>query len=94
MIQFVQVNLKKAFIAAVELNKTLSAIGEFIALITEPYAFNGKIRSAPPRCTKIAFDEKPRAAILASNNINIITIQKLTSRDCAVGLLQTEEKKS
>ena len=92
MIDIVQVNLKKAFIAAVELNKTIKNLGEYIVLATEPYKFKSKLRSIPPKANTIcALD--PRAAIIYGNGIELIKVEHLTKRDCAVGVLKTGDEK-
>ena len=82
MLNFVQVNLKKAFIAAVELNKRLEGLEQYIALITESYNFKGKIRSLP-RGSRVISCQDCRAAIICSSGINLIKIEKLTRKDCA-----------
>ena len=64
MVQFVQINLKKSFVAAVELNKTVKTFESYIIAATETYNFRGKIRSAPPRSKTISHSENPRAALI------------------------------
>ena len=86
MIDIIQINLKKAFVATVELNKTIKRLGEYIILATEPYKFKGKLRSVPPKANTICGSE-PRAAIIYGNGIELIKVDHLTNKDCAVGLL-------
>ena len=92
MIEFVQVNLKKAFIAAVELNKTVRNLDDYVVLATETYNFKGKIRALPPR-SKVVCAHNPRAALICSPDSKIIKLERLTTRDCAVGLLQAGGEK-
>ena len=92
MIDFLQINLRKAFIAAVELNKQVSELKEYVVLASETYNFKGRVRSLP-RMSQSISHPNPRAAIICSRDLNIIKIEKLTTRDCAVGLLQRGGKK-
>ena len=73
MIEFVQINMKKAFVAAVELNKMVSSIKDYITLATETYNFKGKVRSVPTRAGIICH-ENPRAAIFSSVGIKIVKL--------------------
>ena len=92
MIEFIQVNLKKAFLAAVELNKRVRDKKEYVILAKETYNFKGKVRSLPPKSNVICGDN-PRAAIIHGSGLEIIKIEKLTNRDCAVGLIKRGEEK-
>ena len=47
-IDFIQLNLKKAFAAAVELNSSIKKTKDYICLITEPFLNRGKISLQPP----------------------------------------------
>ena len=91
-IDFVQINLKKSFIATVELNKTVKNLDNYIILASETYNFKGKVRSSPPKSNIISSDNG-RAAIISSPDLKLIKLEKLMSRDCAVGLLQTGKEK-
>ena len=86
MLNFIQINMKKAFTAAIELNKKLCHLPDYIVLATETYNFKGKVRSLP-RGSTVINHENPRAAIIASSGLNIIKMEQLCTRDCAVGLL-------
>ena len=87
-----QLNMRKAYAAATELNRKLSKMGDYIAFITEPCVSRGKIVSLPPRCQKIAVSEAPRAAILANKRINIAMVEQLCNRDCAVGIARLKNR--
>ena len=93
MIEFIQLNEKKAFIAAVELSKRVKGKENYIALVSEPYTFKNIIRSAPYKSRVINGGAKPRAAIIVNNSLNIIAMQQLTTSDCAVGLLSVGSNK-
>ena len=92
MIKFVQINLKKAFAAAVELNRRVNKMESYIILASETYNFKGKIRSLP-RGSRTISCENSRAALIFSQDIQLIKIEKLTNKDCAVGLLQIGREK-
>ena len=92
MLDIVQINLKKAFVATVELNRKIKNLNRYVALTTEPYKFNGKIRSVPPKANTIC-DTDPRAAIIYGGGLELIKVDHLTSRDFAVGLLKTKTEK-
>ena len=91
VIDFIQVNTKKAFAAAVELNSLVTKKKEYVCLVSEPYVFKEKVCAAPPSCT-IASGKNPRAAIFGRKSLNLIKIDHLTNRDCAVALLRTKER--
>ena len=92
-LNFFQVNQKKAFLAATELNKSLIGLSNYIVMGTEPYVKKDKLCASPPGATTISISNKPRAVIFASNNINILKLENLTGRDCAVGLLNMGKTK-
>ena len=92
MLEFLQINLKKAFTAAVELNKRVNKSKQYVFLATETYNFRGKICSLP-RGSKSVCSENCRAAIIFNGSLNLIKIEKLTKRDCAVGLLLVNNEK-
>ena len=79
MIDFLQINLRKAFIAAVELNKQVSELKEYVVLASETYNFKGRVRLLPRMS-----HPNPRAAIICSRDLNIIKIEKLTTRDLSL----------
>ena len=76
-VSVIQLNTKKAFVAAVELNSSLKNIGSYICLVTEPHIYKGKLSTVPPQGQKISQGEDVRAAILASKDLNIIKIGHL-----------------
>ena len=63
MIDFLQINLRKAFIAAVELNKQVSELKEYVVLASKTYNFKGRVRSLP-RMSQSISHPNPRAAII------------------------------
>ena len=85
---FIQLNTKKAMLAAVELNKRVLGYENYVALITEPYVYKGKIDLPPMGDKIISAGNNPRAVIFADKNSNIIGMEGLSSRDCAAGLLK------
>ena len=92
MVNFFQLNLKKAFIAAVELNKRVKGLDDYVILATETYNFKNQIRSLPPKGNAIG-SSNPRAAIIYGPGLEIIKVEILTTRDCAVGLLKLGNEK-
>ena len=88
----VQINLKKAFTAAIELNGRVKDLQKAIIFATEPYVTKGKIRSAPPGYFIIG-DTNPRAALFCSSTSGVVAMDQFTSRDVAVGLLQEGKNK-
>ena len=92
-LEFIQINLKKAFSAAVELNSSLKETKEYVALLTEPYIYNGKVASAPPESTVLSEGAEPRAAIIANKSVRITKIDQLSNRDCIVGIIKTEKER-
>ena len=92
-VSFIQLNMRKSFAAAVELNASLSEIKSYICLLSEPYAYKDKLSSVPPNCSKICNKSECRAAILASPNVIITKLDSLTNKDCAVALLKNGNEK-
>ena len=92
MLEFIQINLKKSFVAAIELNKKVSNKDNYVVLATKTYNFNGKVISLPKKSLSMSH-ENPRAAIIFNKDLNLIKIEQLTNRDCAVGLLQVQNEK-
>ena len=93
-INFIQLNQKKTFASAVELNNKLCGMKDFIVMSTEPYVKMGKIASAPPNTVVISYGENPRAAIITSKNLNILKLDNLSTKDCAVAILKTSNEQS
>ena len=87
-IQFIQLNMNRAGLAAVCLNERLRGMkGDFICLLTEPHNYGGRIASLPRNCKYVpeTLKEKEcRAAIIASPNIEIVEISELCTKDSAV----------
>ena len=51
-ISFIQLNMKKSFAAAVELNNLVKESSNYICLLSEPYAYKEKLSSLPPNSNK------------------------------------------
>ena len=90
--EFIQTNLKKSFVAAVELQRKLKEKKSFICLTTEPYKLKSKVRALPPKAKCIQSNKPPRAAIIHSPNINIVKLEHLTNADCAAGLIKIKNQ--
>ena len=87
-IEIHQVNLNKCYQAQIELGLKLDRHKSSLALVQEPYLYKGRKVVLIGRRKKIAFNEKPRALIIASKELKIEAISELCSRDIAVGLLK------
>ena len=92
-VSFVQINMKKSFAAAVELNASLTSLKQYIALLTEPYVHDGDLCSLPPMCDKISEGKNLRAAIICNREVKITKLGGLSHRDCAVGLASFTNQK-
>ena len=89
--EFVQLNMKKAFIPTVELNKRLAGKEDYICLISEPYRWRNRIAAAPPGAQVISkCGLGVRAAIFTNSRIPCLALDSLCENDCAVALLKTE----
>ena len=71
-LDFIQLNLRKSFAAAVELNSSIKKVKEYVCLITEPHTYKDRVSTVPPGSNVIAEGKEPRAAILYSRG-NLIT---------------------
>ena len=89
--RFLQLNMKKAFVAAVELSSRLEGKENFACLVTEPYRYKEKIASLPPGVKALCSKKNARAAIFYKGEDEIMDIETLTNPDCAVGLLKHKE---
>ena len=92
--RFLQINTKKAQIAAIELNKKLVENDDFVCLITEPHRSKGRLALIPSGVGSIAGSKREtRAAILFGKNVQVLEMTSLSNRDCAVGLLKSDSQK-
>ena len=89
---FLQLNMKKSFVAAVELSKRFDGKENLACLITEPYRYREKIALTPPGATVITSKKNSRAAIIYKSKGEILPLESLMNGDCAVGLLRTNNK--
>ena len=87
-ISIIQVNLNKAHSAQIELLNTINTQTSYIATITEPYCYKGKLSLLPINSQILPTQRtgSPRAALYASKNLAINEINELTHRDMVVGL--------
>ena len=56
--KFMQINMKKALVACVELNKRLSDLDHYICLVTEPYRQGGRLAGIPSNIGRISGSSK------------------------------------
>ena len=81
---FIQINLHKAKLAAIELHRLLQkSVG--IALITEPYLFKGRIVGLPQGYDSILITEEgklTRAALLIPKAYKAICLSSISTPDC------------
>ena len=91
MIDFVQLNMKKSYLAAVELGKNTGGNrNSLICMVTEPYRKEGKVCSIPKGFRCISSKENARAAIFWSRDLNVYKVDALSNQDCAVGLTRID----
>ena len=78
--------------------QALERRSRIISLITEPHTVAGKLHSFPNRCTKIyrrplGSDDVPRAAIVASKDLGLTTLEAFSNRDCAAGIFKLSDQR-
>lgn len=94
-IHFRQLNMHRAFLAAVELKKAVLERPS-VCFLTEPYQTYNKIAEIPPyhvslpQTTQV---DRPRAALLIPKDIPHVYIEHLSGQDISVALLNTEQGK-
>ena len=91
-VSFIQLNERKSFAAATELNNMVTKCDKYVSLLTEPYSFKKFIAARPPGSRVISSNDEPRAAIIHHRELNIIKLEQFTKRDCAVGIMRTENE--
>ena len=92
-INFIQLNMRKAFVASVELSKLAASLEKnIVCLITEPFRRKGKICSIPRGFKCISAQNGARAAILYGGGTEILMVENLTNEDCAVGLIKINKR--
>ena len=85
---FFQMNQNKALAAAVELNRRVMGVDNYVCMITEPYKNKCRI-VAKPEGSKVLVHKStkpPRAAIYFKGENRIIQIESLCNEDCVVAL--------
>lgn len=100
MLDFVQLNLHKASTASLLAGQSLELKKQKILMLTEPYTVQSKVVNMPRNSTLI-YDRKcpsdgpsPRAAIAASPDIRVHSMDSWCNRDCAVGLASIHGKQT
>ena len=89
--EIVQINMKKAFVAAMELNRKLDGKKDFICLVTEPYRNRNKIAASPNGSTVCnSKGINLRASIFSNTGSTVLAMDHLCNDDCAVILLKSE----
>ena len=84
-IEFIQVNLKKAFVAAIELGSRLGTKEDYVCLVTEPYKYKSKLSNVPQSAKIIAqVDNRTRAAIFYKGPKEILKIEALCEPDLSL----------
>ena len=94
-IPFRQLNMHKAELASVELNKLL-AKSPAICMLTEPRAAFNKVIRVPANhvCIPgITMPSRPRAAIYIPKGYPHVFLEQISNPDCAVALLDTQRGK-
>ena len=95
MTEIFQLNQKKSFMCAVELNKVVTKVKEYICLISEPFKVKCRIASRPDQSKVLVVKSltPPRAAIYYKCRHEIIMLDFLSNEDCVVGLLNNGDEK-
>ena len=91
VMEVIQLNMKKAFLAAIELAKRVEGKENLTCLIPEPYRYKEKISSLPPGMKMIGVKKNSRAAIFYKGEQEMLPVESLTNADCAVGLLKMRD---
>ena len=93
MLDFVQINLHKASTASLLAGQLLERRKQKVLMLTEPYTVQSQVVNMPKNTTLI-YDRKcskdgnsPRAAIAASPDLRVNSMDSWCNRDCAVGLV-------
>ena len=91
--RFMQINMKKAFVACIELNKCLLELDHFVVFVTEPYRNKGKLAGFPSTIGRVTGSSKDmRTGILFGGGAEVIGDETLSNSDCTVGLLQAGDQ--
>ena len=95
-IKIVQVNLNKSNSAMQELTISLRKEKDFICMVTEPSVIKHRLSGIPKYyCTvPVLRENSPRAAIFASQSVELQEIGNLSHRDLAVGLIKCGNKRT
>ena len=94
LIEVLQVNLNKCYLAQVEVANKVRGLKNFVMLLQEPYCYKGRACLIPPGIEKIGFDENPRAYILANKGLSVSKVSHLCSRDFATALVKLGGKQT
>ena len=78
--KFMQINMKQAFVACVELNRYLTGLDQFICFATEPYQKKGKLAGIPSNRGRISGSGKDtRTGILFGGSMEGISVEPLSN---------------
>ena len=95
ILNFVQLNMHRALVAAVELQKRLASTPA-ICMVMEPCTHLNKVCHIPPNMTCVpstTMTSRPRTAIFVPRHIPHVFLEQLSGRDCAVVLVDTPRGK-
>ena len=88
-VNFIQLNMRKAFVASMELGRRVTKLeSEVVCLITEPFRYKNKVCSLPRGFRILSAPLQARAAIFWRGNFDILKIESLCNADCAVGIIR------
>ena len=94
-IQFTQLNMHRANVAVVELNKLIGQVPS-VCLLTEPYTAYNKVAQVPANHTVLPgtpLASRPRAAIFLPKHMPHVFLEQLSSEDIVVALIHTKRGK-
>ena len=92
-LHFLQLNMHRAQAASAFLQTAVDSVN-YIALLTEPYSYKNKCAVLPASYVAIPRNElaqRPRAAILHHQSLQLVEVKHLTNADCAVGVVTGSE---
>ena len=87
---FLQLNMHRALVASVELNKKLTQ-SPAICLLTEPCTYENKVCQIPPQFICLPptpLPERPRTAIYLPKRTPYVFREQLSNRDCTASLVE------
>ena len=92
-LQCIQQNFKKNVMASIEFNKNTFRYKNLFCFATEPYIAFDRVGNLGRGLNSYpSTNSRPRAAFIYYDSSGFIGIDKLTSRDCAVGFLKLNDQ--